>query len=905
MIDPAPSAPPDGADDRSAQTRAALTHPLYARITALMVGHAAGIFVCAVAMVRVGGTWPSVFMAANLAVLAIRLGVLRLGRRPANRALPRALAWQRGYTAVGLAWSAVSGAMVFCCILAGGDEVTRLLAVALAYAITSGLAPRTVGAPRYAMLQFAIWLAPVILACALLGPVFWLVGLVTAAHLAVLCTNVRHQHRDVRPLIDAQHNSRRIQTALEDREADVQAIFANATAGLVEVENATRRVLRVNAEFCRMVGRSKEELLSGAVTITDLTYPEDRDRNYEHWNAATKDRPSQTYEKRYVRPDGAVVWARVSGWATQTGPDGRMIRGIAITQDCTEQKAVEAALRSNEEMLRLSLEIGRIATYRRDFKLRLLHCGRQARMLLGLPLDDEPIPFAVFTALVLPEDKVRFAGEIAAAHAARREWTEYSYRMMHPKNGIRHIESRSRTTYDEDGHVVESIGVVVDVTERRQADAHIAHLAHHDPLTALPNRTLFAIRLEEALARARRSENFALFCVDLDHFKDVNDTRGHPVGDALLCAVTERLNAAIRPTDTAARLGGDEFALIQTNLHREADAVALAERLVAALQEPFELLGHHIVIGASIGIVLAPDHGMDAETLLRNADLALYAAKADGRGRYRLFERHMDADLQARRTLELDLRQALQGDEFELFYQPIVSVARRTVCGFEALLRWRHPTRGLVPPDRFIPQAEAAGLLVPIGAWVLRHACMEAATWTNGARIAVNLSAVQIIGETLVDTVLAALRDSGLDPRRLELEITETAMLHDTEVTLATLHELKMLGITIAMDDFGTGYSSLSYLQRFPFDKVKIDRSFTMHLGTQRESAAIVSSVIDLCASLAMRTTAEGVENVAQFEALARIGCTEAQGYYFSRPRPAADIPEMIEHIEGAVSVES
>jgi predicted signal transduction protein with EAL and GGDEF domain len=291
--------------------------------------------------------------------------------------------------------------------------------------------------------------------------------------------------------------------------------------------------------------------------------------------------------------------------------------------------------------------------------------------------------------------------------------------------------------------------------------------------------------------------------------------------------------------------------------------------------------------------------------LLRNADLALYAAKADGRGRFRLFERHMDADLQARRTLELDLRQALQGNEFELFYQPIVSVARRTVCGFEALLRWRHPTRGLVPPDRFIPQAEAAGLLVPIGAWVLRHACMEAATWTNGARIAVNLSAVQIVGETLVDTVLAALRDSGLDPRRLELEITETAMLQDTEVTLATLHELKMLGIAIAMDDFGTGYSSLSYLQRFPFDKVKIDRSFTMHLGTQRESAAIVSSVIDLCASLAMRTTAEGVENAAQFEALARIGCTEAQGYYFSRPRPAADIPAMIEHIEGAVSVES
>jgi diguanylate cyclase (GGDEF)-like protein/PAS domain S-box-containing protein len=904
MINPAPSAPPDGADDRSAETRAALTHPLYARLTALMVAHGASIFVCGVAMVRIGGTWPTGLMVASLAVLAARAYVMLLGRRPSNRLMPRALVWCRRYAAVGLAHSFTSATMVFWCMVAGRDEATRLLALALAYAIASGMAPRTVGVPRYAILQLAIWLAPVMLACALLGPVYWLVALMTAVHLAVLCTNVLHQHRDVRPLIDATQDSRRMQTTLEEREADLQAIFSSATAGLVEVATASQRILRVNAQYSRMVGRSEAELLGG-VSIADITHPDDRARDVQNWSAATKDRPVTEYEKRYIRPDGTVVWTRLSGWVTKVAPDGRPLRGMAITQDCTEQKAAEAALRSNEEMLRLSLEIGRIATYRRDFRLRLLHCGRQARMLLGLPLDDDPIPFAVFTALVLPEDKARFAAEIAAAHAARREWTEYNYRMLHPKNGIRHIESRSRTTYDEDGHVVESIGVVVDVTDRRQADAHIAHLAHHDPLTALPNRTLFAIRLEEALARARRSENFALFCVDLDHFKDVNDTRGHPVGDALLCAVTERLNAAIRPTDTVARLGGDEFALIQTNLHREADAVALAERLVAALQEPFELQGHHIVIGASIGIVLAPDHGMDAETLLRNADLALYAAKADGRGRYRLFERHMDADLQARRTLELDLRQALQGNEFELFYQPIVHVARRTVCGFEALLRWRHPTRGLVPPDRFIPQAEAAGLLVPIGAWVLRRACMEAAGWTNGARIAVNLSAVQMIGETLVDTVLAALRDSGLDPRRLELEITETAMLHDTEVTLATLHELKMLGIAIAMDDFGTGYSSLSYLQRFPFDKVKIDRSFTMHLGTQRESAAIVSSVIDLCASLDMRTTAEGVENAAQFEALARIGCTEAQGYYFSRPRPAEDIPAMIEHIEGAVSVDS
>jgi diguanylate cyclase (GGDEF)-like protein len=561
-------------------------------------------------------------------------------------------------------------------------------------------------------------------------------------------------------------------------------------------------------------------------------------------------------------------------------------------------RLAQAALRASEEMLQLSMNVGRIGSYNLDYRTGLVQCGPQTRLMHGMPTGDAAMTFAAFTEHLLPEDLALSAHDIAVGLAARQEFIECHYRLRHPLAGLRHIDARCRIEYDEARQPLSCVGVITDVTERREAQAQIAHLAHHDPLTALPNRTLFGIRLDAAVARAQQGELFALLCLDLDRFKEVNDTLGHPVGDALLQAVTERLNAAIRPTDTAARLGGDEFALIQTGLERPDDAITLAERLLALLQMPFELDGHHVLIGASIGIVLAPEHGTDPEALMRRADMALYAAKAEGRGRYRLFERHMDADLQARRTLELDLRQALEHDEFELFYQPVVNVASRRVCGFEALLRWHHPTRGLVSPDRFIPLAEATGLVLPIGAWVLRQACAEAAGWSDEARIAVNLSAVQFSGAALVATVADALRDSGLDPRRLELEITETTMLQDTEATLATLHELRALGLTVAMDDFGTGYSSLGYLQRFPFDKVKIDRSFTSELGSRRESAAIVRSVIDLCHSLDMRTNAEGVETASQFATLAQIGCQEVQGYFFSPPRPAGEIPAMIIRIE-------
>ena len=442
-----------------------------------------------------------------------------------------------------------------------------------------------------------------------------------------------------------------------------------------------------------------------------------------------------------------------------------------------------------------------------------------------------------------------------------------------------------------------------DVTEQRRADARIAHMAHHDSLTGLPNRVLLHKRLGQALARGRRGEGAALFYLDLDHFKSVNDSLGHAMGDALLRAVTARLEARCPEPDTVARLGGDEFALILA-APSTADVGALvmdrAAGLIEALSAPYDIDGTPLVIGASIGIALIPQDGEDANDLLKKADIALYNAKAEGRGHCRRFLPAMEARLLARRLLEQDLRQALASDAFEVFYQPIMDLASGGLAGFEALLRWRHPERGLVSPADFIPAAEEMGLIVPLGRWVLRQACAEAAGWPAGTKLAVNLSPVQFASGTLVQDVVEALRDSGLSPDRLELEITETLLLEDTEATLAIMHELRDLGLSVAMDDFGTGYSSLGYLRRFPFDKVKIDRSFIAGLGQNAGSEAIVIAVLELCRTLGIRTTAEGVETAAQLAVLRRERCAEAQGYLFSPARPGSEVLALCAALAGA-----
>jgi diguanylate cyclase (GGDEF)-like protein/PAS domain S-box-containing protein len=433
-----------------------------------------------------------------------------------------------------------------------------------------------------------------------------------------------------------------------------------------------------------------------------------------------------------------------------------------------------------------------------------------------------------------------------------------------------------------------------DITERRRAEAQIAYMAHHDALTELANRVRFHELLRQMLAKSKRGEHFAVFCLDLDHFKDVNDALGHPLGDLLLKAAADRLRRCIRETDFVARLGGDEFAILQADACQPTDATALANRLVEEISAPYELGGHQVVVGLSIGIALAPNDGMDPDELLRNADMALYRAKADGRGLYRFFEPAMDARMQARRSLEIELRKAITNGEFELFYQPLVDVQTEQVTGFEALLRWQHPLRGMIPPSEFITVAEETGLIVPLGEWVLRQACAEAVTWPSDVKIAVNLSPNQFKSKTLLLTVVSALAAAGLSPRRLELEITESVLLQDSEATLALLLELRGLGVRISMDDFGTGYSSLSYLRKFPFDKIKIDQSFIRDMSDHDDSLAIVRAVVAMGSGLCIGTTAEGVETARQFDQLKLEGCTEVQGYLFSPPRPAAEVKELL-----------
>jgi diguanylate cyclase (GGDEF)-like protein len=435
-----------------------------------------------------------------------------------------------------------------------------------------------------------------------------------------------------------------------------------------------------------------------------------------------------------------------------------------------------------------------------------------------------------------------------------------------------------------------------DISERRRAEARIAHMAHHDALTDLPNRVLFRERMEAAFARLDRyDEALTVHCIDLDRFKAVNDTLGHPVGDALLKTVADRLLSCVRGTDLVARLGGDEFAILQTANEEALAADALARRVLEALSAPYDLDGQHVVIGASIGIAVAPQDGATSDQLLKNSDLALYRAKAEGRGTHRLFEPAMDAELQARRVVELDLRKALAAGEFEVYYQPLVNLQSGEITGCEALVRWHHPERGLVPPAEFIPIAEEIGLIGKIGDWVLRQACRQAASWPKPIKVAVNLSAVQLKNPNFAQTVVLALADSGMAANRLELEITESVFLQDNEATLAILHQLRSLGVRIAMDDFGTGYSSLSYLRSFPFDKIKIDRSFVHDLATRVDCMAIVHSVATLGQRLGMVTTAEGIETAEELEQVRMTGCTEGQGYYFGRPAPARDLLAMLD----------
>jgi diguanylate cyclase (GGDEF)-like protein/PAS domain S-box-containing protein len=440
-----------------------------------------------------------------------------------------------------------------------------------------------------------------------------------------------------------------------------------------------------------------------------------------------------------------------------------------------------------------------------------------------------------------------------------------------------------------------------DITERRKVEANTDYIAHHDALTDLPNRLMFTLRMAEALRDRAADRFFALLLLDVDHFKDVNDTLGHLAGDALLVMIARRLRGCVRDEDVVARLGGDEFAILQMQPRSRDETVTLAHRLVEAVGQPYSIDGRRVVAGVSVGIAICNDETNDAEQLLRSADMALYRSKAEGRNTSRFFEAEMETAVQVRSTIAADIRDALEQDRFEVLYQPVFEVATGHLAQFEGLLRWNHPTLGTILPSRFIPVAEDSRLIIPIGESVIRRACMDAADWPANIRVAVNLSPTQFEDRGLTKVVESALRNAGLQPSRLELEITEGALLRDGDEVRSMLLELRALGVTIALDDFGTGYASLSYLRHFPFDKIKIDRSFIGDLGSRSDSIAIVESVIKLATKLGMATTAEGIETAEQWNFLSAVGCTYVQGYYFDRPRSLATVQRKMESGEYAL----
>ncbi len=701
-----------------------------------------------------------------------------------------------------------------------------------------------------------------------------------------------------RPLDRARATQRQRATSGQTDEA-LAALFESGAAGIAEVDLRSGGFVRVNRRFCEIMKRDRD-LLFG-LGVTDVVHPEDRGAVDAAWRAAMETTGQWEAEVRHVWPDGGEFWVRIGVSASRRDASGAPVRCVAVLQDVTDSVRAKERLKNNEELLRLGQRVGRIGSFTRDLRTGSLECSAETRHMLGLAPHEGAIPTRSWMAGFLAQDRPRLAETIDAALKRRDPEIAIECRIRRRNDGVvRHLEMRARYFYDEAGEPIRSVGVVIDVTERKEAEEKFVHAARHDALTGLPNRALFHERLNEATANVRDGAPFAVFCLDLDRFKDVNDTLGHPQGDSLLIETAARLRAELRPGDMLARLGGDEFAVIQSGLSDREEAAELARRLVVRIAEPFTLKGQRVIIGASIGVALAPHNGAVGEDLLIAADLALYKAKGQATRGWRFFEPQMNEEARLRRELAHNLRKGFDSGEFELFYQPVLDASTLRVRRFEALARWRHPLRGLVAPDRFIPLCEEIGLICPLGAWVLRRACDEATTWPAAIGVSVNISAVQVAAGDLHEVVAAALAESGLAAERLELEITETALLKDCESTLAALHKLKALGVRIAMDNFGAGQSSLGYLQSFPFDKVKIDRAFATCVDQSPRAAAIVKAMLNLCSALGMSTTIEGVETEAQFQALAKLGADRVQGFLFSPPRPAHGVPALLAQFGGS-----
>ncbi len=695
-----------------------------------------------------------------------------------------------------------------------------------------------------------------------------------------------------------------METAIDSGPADLHALLEEAIHNLslgIVIFSDKREVVFCNRRYMQMYGLTSEQVKSGTPT-SDLI----KHRLKLGLKVRTShDEYIRERVGRNIALDTTVqefTDGRIIAYTVRPLPDGG---GIATHEDITEREELHARIKRQYELGKEQEEALRIRNFQFDTAINNMSQGlcffdADHKLIVandrfvemydippdkvgpGTPLTDiVDLRYQAGSFPAMSRDEyVRWRTNVAVSNEAKDSIVE----LMNGKT----VKIRHRPMPDSGW-----VATHEDITEQRRAEVKIEHMAHHDALTDLANRVLLNERLEQALVHVHDGQMVAVHHLDLDQFKAVNDTFGHPAGDMLLKTVAERLRSLARDTDTIARMGGDEFVIVQAPISDPTEATTLAQEIIAWISEPYDIDGQQAIVGTSIGIAVSPGDGDAPDKLLRNADLALYRAKGDGRGTFRFFESAMDEQMQARRIMELDLRKALPAGEFELYYQPVVNLESKEISGFEALIRWNHPEAGQIPPATFIPLAEEIGFIVPLGEWVIREACLAAARWPEHLNVAVNISAVQFRGSSLMTVIVNALATSGLHPTRLEIEITESVLLQDREATLAVLHRLRSLGIRIAMDDFGTGYSSLTYLQSFPFDKIKIDRSFVKDITENAGSLYIVRAVAALANGMGMAATAEGVETSEQLDKIAAVGCTEMQGYLFSKPLPMAEIERL------------
>ena len=691
--------------------------------------------------------------------------------------------------------------------------------------------------------------------------------------------------------------SQKLEAETRDSSDRLRAVIEAAPVAII-ARDLTTTIRMWNPEAERLFGWKESEVLE---TQTSIVPAHLRDETRAQRERAQAGEIIRLDETQRLRRDGSLVDVQVT--MAPIHGDGRVIGTMVTIADITARKQAEAALRERESQLRLAMDAGQMAMWYWEADTDRFSYSEGLNDLFGRPSESPQVDYRALQQRLHPEDRDHFAATFRHALKSGSDF-QVDYRVVWPDGSVHWVANRAQVHRRENGRAERVIGVAMNITERKMAEQRVAHMAHHDALTGLPNRVLLRDRIQQAIAHAHRAGTMvAVLFLDLDRFKTINDSLGHQLGDRLLQSVASRILVCVREGDTVSRVGGDEFVIVVPGIANSTDSSSVAGKILEVLASSFHLHGNDLHVAASIGISLYPADGADAETLMRNADTAMYHAKDMGRGNYQFFTQHMNVAAQHRLALDNSLRRALEQGEFELQYQPLFDLRDLSVTGFEALLRW-HPPGGaiVIPPSQFIAAAEESGLIVPIGEWVLAEAMRQAAAWQTAGRVyslSVNVSAKQLARPSFVAMLRDLLAETRLDPRLLELEITESVIIAGGGEAHQALAQIDALGVGIAIDDFGTGYSGLAYLKRLPIDTVKIDQSFVRDLTVDPEDAAIVTAIVAMARSLEVNVVAEGVETEEQLEALKHLGCQRGQGYLLARPMTAAAVARRLESAAG------